>query len=87
MTTDFCIEAVEEAVHRHGKPGTFNTDQGSLFTSPEFVGLIQDGSNSLLFRFCQVGQFETFEEYFWHAPLPAAAGHPALAFVPHPVLP
>ena len=41
MTTDFCIEAVEEAVHRHGKPGIFNTDQGSPFTSAEFVGLIQ----------------------------------------------
>jgi putative transposase len=41
MTTDFCIEAVEEAVHRHGKPGIFNTDQGSQFTSVEFVGLIQ----------------------------------------------
>ena len=41
MTTDFCIEAVEEAVHRHGKPGIFNTDQGSQFTSAEFVGLIQ----------------------------------------------
>ncbi|MBL8820839.1 MAG: transposase family protein, partial [Planctomyces sp.] len=41
MTTDFCIEAVEEAVHRHGTPGIFNTDQGSQFTSAEFVGLIQ----------------------------------------------
>lgn len=41
MTTDFCIEAVEDAVHRHGKPGIFNTDQGSQFTSAEFVGLIQ----------------------------------------------
>ena len=41
MTTDFCIEAVEEAVHRQGKPGIFNTDQGSPFTSEEFVGLIQ----------------------------------------------
>ena len=35
------MEAVKEAVHRHGKPGIFNTDQGSPFTSPEFVGLIQ----------------------------------------------
>ena len=41
MTTDFCIEAVEEAIHRHGKPGIFNTDPGSPFTSVEFIGLIQ----------------------------------------------
>lgn len=41
MTTDFCLEAVEEAIQRHGLPGIFNTDQGSQFTSQEFVGLIQ----------------------------------------------
>jgi putative transposase len=41
MTTDFCIEAVEEAIQRHGAPEIFNTDQGSQFTSHEFVDLIQ----------------------------------------------
>ena len=41
MTTDFCIEAVDGAVQRHGPPGIFNTDQGSQFTSAEFVRLIQ----------------------------------------------
>ena len=41
MTTDFCMEAVEEAVQRYGSPGIFNTDQGSQFTSTEFVSLIQ----------------------------------------------
>ncbi len=41
LTTDFCIEAVEEAIQRHGKPEIFNTDQGSQFTSTEFIGLIQ----------------------------------------------
>ena len=29
LTTDFCIEAVQEAIHRYGKPDIFNTDQGS----------------------------------------------------------
>lgn len=42
LTTDFCIEAVEEAIQRHGTPEIFNTDQGSPFTSAEFIGLIQD---------------------------------------------
>ena len=41
MTTDFCMEAVEEAVQDHGSPGIFNTDQGSQFTSAEFISLIQ----------------------------------------------
>src|SRR5713226_1453329 len=33
MAVDFCLEAVEEAIARHGKPDIFNTDQGSQFTS------------------------------------------------------
>src|SRR3954454_15334603 len=34
MDADFCIEALEEALERFGKPEIFNTDQGSQFTSP-----------------------------------------------------
>jgi len=40
MEVDFCIEAVEEAMARHGKPEIFNTDQGSQFTSAAFTGLL-----------------------------------------------
>lgn len=40
MGTDFGIEAVEEAIARHGKPEIFNTDQGSQFTSVEFTQLL-----------------------------------------------
>jgi len=36
----FCIEAVEEALSRHGAPEIFNTDQGSQFTSIDFTGLL-----------------------------------------------
>jgi putative transposase len=42
LTTDFCIEAVQEAIHRYGVPEIFNTDQGSQFTSLEFTQLLQD---------------------------------------------
>lgn len=41
LTTDFCIEAVEDAIDRYGVPEMFNTDQGSQFTSGDFVGLLQ----------------------------------------------
>jgi putative transposase len=41
LTTDFCLDAVEEALRRYGLPEIFNTDQGSQFTSAEFVALIQ----------------------------------------------
>ncbi len=40
MDTGFCIEAVEDAMARFGKPEIFNTDQGSQFTSHEFTGLL-----------------------------------------------
>jgi putative transposase len=44
MEADFCIEAVEEAIARHGRPEIFNTDQGSQFTSAAFTGLLQDNA-------------------------------------------
>lgn len=40
MTADFCVEAVEDAIARYGKPEIFNTDQGSQFTGADFVGLL-----------------------------------------------
>ena len=40
MAADFCIEAVEEALARHGRPEIFNTDQGSQFTSIDFTELL-----------------------------------------------
>jgi putative transposase len=40
METGFCIEAVEEALMKHGHPKIFNTDQGSQFTSQLFTGLL-----------------------------------------------
>jgi putative transposase len=42
LTTDFCLEAVREALTRYGRPEIFNTDQGCQFTSQEFTGLLKD---------------------------------------------
>ena len=33
MTTDFCVEALQEAIARFGPPEILNTDQGAQFTS------------------------------------------------------
>jgi putative transposase len=35
-----CLEAVEEALAKYGKPEIFNSDQGSQFTSTDFTGLL-----------------------------------------------
>ena len=42
LDTDFCIEALEEALQRFGTPEIFNTDQGAQFTSEAFTGLLKE---------------------------------------------
>ena len=41
LTTDFCLEAVEDALAQYGTPTIFNIDQGSQFSSTEFVDLLR----------------------------------------------
>jgi putative transposase len=40
MDAAFCVETLEEALARHGKPEIFNTDQGSQFTGSAFTGVL-----------------------------------------------
>lgn len=42
LTADFCVEAVEEAIARYGRPEIVNTDQGAQCTSAAFTGLLHD---------------------------------------------
>ncbi len=42
LGADFCVEALEEALCRYGRPEIFNTDQGSQFTSDDFTGTLKD---------------------------------------------
>jgi putative transposase len=42
LDTDFCIEALEEALERFGAPEIFNTDQGSQFTSEAFTDVLKE---------------------------------------------
>jgi putative transposase len=41
MKADFCVDALEEALARHGAPEIFNTDQGSQFTGRGFIAALQ----------------------------------------------
>jgi putative transposase len=36
----FCVETLEDALARHGRPEIFNTDQGSQFTGAAFTGVL-----------------------------------------------
>lgn len=41
LDADFCVDALEEAIHRFGAPEIFNTDQGAQFTSSAFTDVLK----------------------------------------------
>ena len=41
MEAAFCVDCLEEALRNHNKPETFNSDQGSQFTSDAFTGVLK----------------------------------------------
>lgn len=52
MDTESCIEALEDAFRRHGRPEIFNTDQGSQFTSPRFTQPFLDATEKVSLDGC-----------------------------------
>jgi transposase InsO family protein len=44
MDTSFCVETLEDALMRHGKPDIFNTDQGSQFTGAAFTSALAENA-------------------------------------------
>jgi putative transposase len=40
MEAEFCVEVLEDALSAHGRPGIFNTDQGSQFSGSAFTGVL-----------------------------------------------
>lgn len=42
LHSDFCVEALKEAIDLYGTPQIFNTDQGSQFTSDDFIKVLID---------------------------------------------
>jgi putative transposase len=65
MTTDFCVEAMQEALDRYGRPEIFNSDQGSQFTSNEFTQLLK--SNNIAISMNDQGSWRNnvFVERLW----------------------
>jgi len=47
MEADFCVEALREALAKHGTPEIFNSDQGSQFTSEDFTSVLIDNNISI----------------------------------------
>ncbi len=42
LDSDFCVEALEEALAKYGTPEIFNTDQGCQFTSDDFTDVLKE---------------------------------------------
>jgi putative transposase len=67
MAVDFCVEAVEEALAKYGKPEIFNTDQGCQFTSIEFTRTLS--SNGIAISMDGKGSWRdnVFVERLWRS--------------------
>ena len=65
MEASFCIDAVEEALAKHGCPQIFNTDQGSQFTSAEFTSVLINNGISISMDGKAAWRDNVFVERFW----------------------
>jgi putative transposase len=67
MEAAFCVETLEDALARHGKPGIFNTDQGSQFTGAAFTGVL--ASNGIAISMDGKGAWRdnVFVERLWRS--------------------
>jgi putative transposase len=67
LEAEFCLDAVEDALARHGKPEIFNTDQGSQFTSAEFTGLLLDNAIAISMDGRGAWRDNVFVERLWRS--------------------
>ena len=65
LTADFCVEALESAKRRYGTPEIVNTDQGSQFTSEEFVSAVLGCGAQLRMDGRGAWSDKLFIERFW----------------------
>jgi putative transposase len=67
MEASFCVDAVEDALAKHGCPQIFNTDQGSQFTGAEFTGVLTDNAISISMDGKGAWRDNVFIERFWRS--------------------
>ena len=67
MTTDFCVEALEEAIARYGPPEIFNTDQGSQFTAEDFTCVLKTSNIAISMDGRGCWRDNVFIERFWRS--------------------
>jgi putative transposase len=67
MEAAFCVEALEDALARHGKPAIFNTDQGSQFTGTAFTGVLSKNNVAISMDGKGAWRDNVFVERFWRS--------------------
>jgi putative transposase len=67
LSADFCIEALEEALERHGRPEIFNTDQGSQFTSIDFIKVLKEAGIAISMDGKGAWRDNVFVERLWRS--------------------
>jgi putative transposase len=67
MEVEFCIEAVTDALARHGGPGIFNTDQGSQFTSGAFTDVLLESGITISMDGKGAWRDNVFVERLWRS--------------------
>ena len=67
MEAEFCIEALEDALAKHGKPGIFNTDQGSQFSGAAFTGVLMREDIAISMDGKGAWRDNVFVERFWRS--------------------
>lgn len=65
LSADFCIEALEEALGRYGRPQIFNSDQGSQFTSTEFIKALKNAEVAISMDGKGAWRDNVFVERLW----------------------
>ena len=67
MEASFCVETLEDALARHGKPEIFNTDQGSQFTGAAFTGVLNKNGIAISMDGKGAWRDNVFVERLWRS--------------------
>src|SRR5216117_3948667 len=67
MEAAFCVETLEDALARHGKPDIFNTDQGSQFTGAAFTGMLANNGIAISMDGKGAWRDNVFVERLWRS--------------------
>jgi putative transposase len=67
MEAAFCVETLEDALARHGKPDIFNTDQGSQFTGAAFTGALAGNAIAISMDGKGAWRDNVFVERLWRS--------------------